>query len=136
MNQSEIEAFIVSLDDVQQTENYGYRFFFVGDNHLVPFVTIANSDHEYDNVSNLDRTGVFRINIGVSRKSFESLFADSDSEDVDYSILNVFLPHPDYAAQHFICILNPSGANADRTKDMIGEAHSIAANRLQRRSSK
>lgn len=134
MNQSEVEQFVASLDNVQQEENYGYKFFFVGDDHLLPFVTIANSDNEYDSVSNLDREGVFRINIGVSRYTFKSLLGDSSSENIDYSVLNTFLPHPDYAKQHFVCILNPSQENVDITKQLITEAHSIAASRLLRKS--
>src|SRR5688572_12218730 len=111
MNQSEVEAFIESMDNVQREENYGYSFFFVGEDHRLPFVTIANTDNDYDNISNLSREGVFRINIGVSKKTFDSLF--DDTSNIDYTVLNVFLPHPEYAKQHFICILNPSGANVE-----------------------
>jgi hypothetical protein len=52
---------------------------------------------------------------------------------IDYTALNVFMPHPDYAKQHFICILNPEGDNAEATKRFIVEAHGIAAERLRRR---
>lgn len=134
MNQTEVEDFVTKLDNVQREMNFGYTFFFVGDDHRMGFVTIADSDNEYDSVSNLNRDGVFRINIGVSKKTFESLLADSSSEPIDYSVLNVFLPHPDYAKQHFVCILNPSQENIEITKQLIVEAHSIAASRLQRRS--
>jgi uncharacterized protein DUF6194 len=134
MNQSEVEEFVAKLDNVQREANFGYTFFFVGENHLVPFVSIADSDNEYDSVSNLNREGVFRINIGVSKETFESLLAGSRSENVDYSAFDVFLPHPDYAKQHFVCILNPSQENAERTKQLIVEAHSIAASRLERKA--
>ena len=136
MNQTELETFISNLDNVQQEENFGYLFYFVGDDHRLPFVTIANSDNEYDKVSNLNREGVFRINIGVSKETFQQLVGESSGEALDYSVLNVFLPHPDYARQHFICILNPSGENVEVTKKLIGEAHSIAAARFQRKTQK
>jgi hypothetical protein len=131
MTQDEAEAFVATMDDVQRTENFGYKFFFVGDDHRLPFVTLADSDNEYDNVSNLSREGVFRINIGVSKQTFESLPGNSNPENVDYSLLDVFLPHPDYHKQHWLCILNPSGENAETVKHLIEEAHSIAAARLQ-----
>lgn len=134
MNQTEVRAFIEGLENVQQTENYGYIFYFVGDDHMLPFATIANTDNDYDNVSNLNREGIFRINIGVSRKTFDKLFPTYDPETIDYSLLNTILPHPDYAKQNFICILNPSGENAAKTKDLIQEAHSIAAVRFQRKA--
>lgn len=133
MNQAEIEAFIEGLENVQRAENFGYSFFFVGDDHRLPFVTIANSDHDYDNVSNLNREGVFRINIGVSRKTFKDLIPESGAESVDYSTLDVFLPHPDYARQNFVCILNPSGENVKTTMKLIEEAHSIATLRFRRK---
>lgn len=134
MNQSELEEFVAKLDNVQREENFGYIFFFVGDDHRLPFVTIAHSDNDFDNVSALNREGVFRINIGVSKDTFESLLGDSSSENIDYSVLDVFLPHPHYAKQHFVCILNPSQENEETTKQLIIEAHSIAASRLLRRS--
>lgn len=135
MNQSEVETFVANLENVQREVNFGYTFFFVGDDHLVPFVSISDSDNEYDSVSNLNRDGVFRINIGVSRATFESLVGGSDFENVDFSALDVFLPHPHYAKQHFVCILNPSESNAEATKTLIIEAHAIASVRLQRRKS-
>lgn len=134
MNQADVEAFVAGLDSVQREENFGYIFFFVGDDHRLPFVTIAQSDYDYDNVSNLNREGVFRINIGVSKETFESLVADSGSENIDYSVLDTFLPHPDYAKQHWVCILTPSQEHEEATKQLIVEAHSIAASRLLRTS--
>ena len=136
MTQAEIEAFVAELENVQREENFGYSFFFVGDDHRLPFVTMANSDNEFDNVSNLNREGVFRVNIGVSKETFTNLIAKSSSEPVDYSVLNVFLPHPEYSRQHFVCILNPSGENVETTKKLIVEAHSIAAIRLKRKAEK
>ena len=134
MNQTEVETFITSLENIQQEEAYGYLFFFVGDDHRLPFVTIANSDSDYDSVSNLNRDGVFRINIGVSRKTFNNLIGEAHAEPIDYSVLNTFLPHPEYAKQNFVCILNPSGKNVETTKQLIMEAHSIAAIRLHRKT--
>lgn len=134
MNQSELEEFVSKMDNVQREENFGYIFFFVGDDHRLPFVTIGHSDNDFDTVSNLNREGVFRINIGVSRESYDSLFADFNSENIDYSVLDVFMPHPHYSQQNYLCILNPSQDNVELTKQLMIEAHSIAASRLQRRT--
>jgi hypothetical protein len=136
MDQAEVEEFVSNLENVQRTENFGYTFFFIGDDHMVPFVTIADSDNDYDNVSNLNRDGVFRINIGVSRETFSNLIGESSSDPIDYSVLDTFLPHPDYARQNFICILNPAGENVETTKKVILEAHSIATVRFQRKAKK
>jgi hypothetical protein len=135
MNQAEVEAFVSGMQDVQREDNYGYVFFFVGDDHLLSFVTVANAENEWDNVSNLNREGVFRVNIGISRETFDTLIGEP-SEPLDYSVLNTFLPHPEYAKQNFICILNPEGENAERTRELIREAHAIATKRSQRKAKK
>jgi len=132
MNQAEFEAWIMELPDVRREESFGYAFFFVGDDHRLPFVTIADTDSAYDQVSNLSREGVFRLNIGVSRATFERLAAGKRTDEIDDSELNVFLPHPHYAQQSFVCILNPAGGNVEMTKQLILEAHSIAAKRHKR----
>lgn len=133
---SMFEAFVAGLDNVQRTENFGYVFFFVGDDHRLPFVTIATTDQEFDNVSNLSREGVFRLNIGLSKETYRNLIGEAGSEPLDYSLLNVFLPHPDYATYNFLCILNPTGENIEITKKLIVEAHGIAAARLQRKAAR
>jgi len=133
MRKTDFEAFIMEFPNVQREENFGYSFFFVGDDHRLPFVTIADSDNDNDDVSNLNREDVFRFNIGVSKETFNNLIAGLLKEGIDYSVLNVFLPHPHYSRQYFVCILNPVGENAEKTKQLIVEAHLIAEGRLQRK---
>lgn len=70
MTRTEVEAFIEAMDDVQRAEAFGYTLFFVGDDHRLPFVTLIDTDQDADSVSDLDRDGVFRINIGVSKATF------------------------------------------------------------------
>lgn len=135
MNLPEVIAFVNGLENVQQEANFGYTFFFVGDDHRLPFVSVSDADSDYDRVSHLDREGVFRVNIGMSRATFNMMFPEPVG-DIDYSVLDVFLPHPEYAKQHFICILNPAGENVARMQAYIVEAHGLAAGRLQSRRGK
>ena len=97
MSQTEIEAFINHMPNVAHQDGMGYRFFFVGEDRMLPFATIASADNEHDSRSMLDREGVYRINIGVSRATFEELVGDKDVDSCNYAELNVFLPHPEYA---------------------------------------
>jgi len=132
MTENELERSILeSFAHVEKDINFGYTFFFVGSDHRLPFVTIAESDNDYDSVSALHRAGVFRINIGVSKASFDSLFpkATQEAKSWDYTALNVFMPHPEYAKQHFICILNPESENLAKTRAYIDEAYQLAAKR-------
>ena len=125
MTQKEMEEYIESYENVERAENLGYIFYFYGDHHMVPFVSIAQSGNKYEEVSKLDREGVFRINIGVSKATFDSLFSSNNVDKIDYSAIDIFMPHPHYAKQFFICILNPSKKNVDQLKNFISEAYSI-----------
>ena len=48
-------------------------FFSLTDAHWPNFATLVTSD-EYDQFLNLSRPEVYRLNIGLTRKTFESLF--------------------------------------------------------------
>src|SRR5919201_6762926 len=49
----------------------------------MPFATIVTKDYgEFDNASNLNRPGVFRLNIGVRRETFRTLFPSDGGPDM------------------------------------------------------
>jgi hypothetical protein len=97
--------------------------------------TIAIADNEYDHVSNLDRPGVFRLNIGVSRQTFQSLFGTNkvDVSAYDYTALDKIMPHPAYAAQRFVCVLNPSDVTFESVRALLAEAYDSAVRRHSKR---
>lgn len=108
--------------------------------HRLPFATIVTKDYgEYDNSSRLDRPGVYRLNIGVSRETFRSLFsyapgeAQSVSGAFDFAALDRLAPHPVYEPQMWVCILNPSLATFESIKPLLTEAYSIVAARYARK---
>ena len=68
---------IDSFAGVETATAYGYTFFFYGRERKLPFATIASGDNEHDRVSNLDRAGVFRLNIGVRSETYRALFGPS-----------------------------------------------------------
>jgi hypothetical protein len=69
------------------------------------FATLVTTD-EHDQASNLSRSDVFRLNIGVDRPTFRGVAAENETPD--YRTLDRLLPHPVYAKQLWISILNPS----------------------------
>jgi hypothetical protein len=121
--------------DVETSQAYGYTFFFYRSDHMLPFATLASSDNEHDRVSQLDRPGVFRLNIGVSRETFQALFGAGaiDPRGYDYTALDTLMPHPDYAPQAFLCVLNPS-TTLPQVEQLLAEAYELAARRFQRRN--
>src|SRR4051794_41106869 len=85
VDESTIEKYIMeTFSETQVAENFGYKFFFYGDDYKRPFATLASSDNEYDKVSNLDRPGVFRLNVGVSRQTCMSLFGTRKIDTAKY----------------------------------------------------
>jgi hypothetical protein len=129
MNEAAIAQYITeTFPGVEAAESFGYTLFFYRSERKLPFATIASSDNEHDTVSRLDRPGVFRLNIGVSKQTFQWLFGSSavDTGHYDYTALDQFMPHPDYAAWHFICILNPSDANMAKVKEFLAGAYDVA----------
>lgn len=121
--------------NVEVAHNFGYTFFFYGDDHTLPFATLIGADNEYDRVSNLDRPGVFRLNIGVSKQTFQALFGTDrvDLSGYDFTALDTIMPHPDYAPQSFICVLSPSETTFQHVKLLLAEAFDRAAKRYHRR---
>ena len=88
------------------------------------FATIVTTDeHDEGKPSNLSaRPGVFRLNIGVGRATFERLVGSI--AEPDYAAFDQVLPHPVYAKQLWISILNPSDATfRDVVLPLLTEAH-------------
>ena len=89
--------------------------------HWPNFATIVEHD-DYDTRSELTRPGVFRLNLGVGKDTFLRLVGDQT--EPDYVSLDQVFPHPDYAAQRWISILNPSQATFDElVRPLLDEAH-------------
>lgn len=123
---------------VETTDNFGYTFFFYGPDRMLPFATLAAADNPYDRVSNLDRPGVFRLNIGVSPQTFRALFGARkvDVGGYDFTTLDKIMPHPEYAAQHFVCVLNPSETTLEKVRALLAEAYDLAVRRHMKRQIK
>ncbi len=137
MTQDEVAQYIVeTFPGVETAENLGYLFFFYGADHMLPFATIATTGNDHERISNLSRPGVYRLNIGVSKETFQSLFGPQrvDVSQYDYTALDHIMPHPDYAAQKFICVLNPSKATFERVRAFLAEAYELARARNARRT--
>ena len=131
-NFDDVDVQIAGPNDGSPEMAWGDTFFMHReDKHHFPFATIVTKDYgDFDNRSNLDREGVYRLNIGVGKKTFDRLFPDGE---FDYTALDVLMPHPVYAENHFVCVLNPSDTTFESLKPLLAEAYGIAAGRVERR---
>src|SRR5438094_4258709 len=109
--------------------NAGDSFFLYDPEHdlppqrQLPFVTIVTGDH-YDNASELDRDGAYRVNIGLTRAGYAELIGESTVDD--HTPRDVLLPHPEYAGQHWVCVINPGDRTADTVLKLIADAYEFA----------
>jgi hypothetical protein len=114
----------------------GNTFFFHDPERKFPFATLVTKD-DYDNVSNLSRPGVFRLNIGVGRPTFLELFppsAESGEPAHDFTALDRLMPHPVYGGMFWVCVLNPGDETFEKTvRPLLAEAYDLAVARLARR---
>jgi hypothetical protein len=114
-------------------EALGATFFSLDEKHWPNFATIVTSDeHDVGTPSDLARLDAFRLNIGVGRETFERLVGSMETPD--HAAYDRIIPHPVYAKQHWIAILNPSDATfCDVVMPLIQEAHDrLAAARARR----
>lgn len=104
-------------------------FFSLDEKHWPNFATIVWTDeHDEGAPSNLARDGVYRLNVGVDRETFQRLVGSAT--DPDYAAFDRFVPHPVYAKQRWISILNPSHATVrDRLMPLIAAGHDRMAAR-------
>ena len=120
--------------DADLVEAMNAYFFSVdSEKHWPNFATLVTTD-EHDDASDLDRPGVFRLNLGVDRPTFERIAA-ADPEP-DFSAFDRLLPHPVYGQQLWISILNPSHETfAETVVPLIALAHDrLAATHARHRS--
>jgi Family of unknown function (DUF6194) len=94
--------------------------------HWPNYATIVTTDeHDMEPVSDLARDGVFRLNLGVDKATFERLVGGMT--EPDYAAFDRILPHPVYASQRWISILNPSQGTFD---DVVAPLITLAHDRL------
>jgi hypothetical protein len=124
---------------------WGDTFFFydpdgsTSENQRLPFATVVIHDYAgWDTESQLDRDGIFRVNIAIGRSGFEKLLGHAPGEHAahhdrfDYTATDVLLPHPIYAAQGWVSILNPAERTSMQLRSLLDEPYGLAARRYAR----
>jgi hypothetical protein len=112
-------------------------------NRLHPFTTIVTKNYAgFDEASDLDRSGIFRLNIAVGRAAFLDMLGfdphqhSAHAGEFNYAHLDALLPHPVYAAQGWVSILNPGERMLDTAKSLIAGGRDLAAKRYDRRAAR
>lgn len=135
-----------NLEGVVETYSWGERGIFYNPGGVLKrgiyILTIKEKDGENDSRSQLNRDGVWRLNIGLRKSTFRSLFGELPERPVkggvvnmpyDFSAIDVIMPHPVYAWMGWICVLNPSGETFERVKSLILESYEYAKEKFRKR---
>lgn len=146
MDENTITRYIlITFDGVRATETWGDTFFFYNPDPDRPgeiyFTTLKSADDDYDNASNLSRPGFYRLNIGVGKETYFTLFESRperpDSEGkfddtYDFTATDVFMPHPIYGRQYWISVINPGEETFELVRAFLAEAYAIAVAKYEK----
>lgn len=148
MDEASITQYILdTFDDIQIAEADGnYFYYYCPDGKIpertFPFATLVTNDL-YDNVSNLNRPDVFRLNIGVSKETYQALLGalpkPPGSTGVvetghDFTTLDQLMPHPLYGHMGWVCVLNPSAETFVTVQSLLTEAYETTVRRQTKRA--
>ncbi len=159
VNEAEISQYITNtfegVDVVINSSDNSFFFFYNPDSnvppdHRFPFVTIVTSDI-YDQFSNLNRLSVFRLNIGIGKQTFRSLFGESslhggrdsaaqsgeNSSGYDFTAQDQVMPHPVYGRMYWVSVLNPGDETFEKkVRPLLAEAYELAMSKYKRQATR
>lgn len=147
MEEAAIARYICeSFPGIMPVVAWGETSFFYNPGQALPrgvyFATLKAKDGDNDRASNLSRPLAFRLNIGISKPTYRSLFGPPPARPAaggivdtghDFTALDALLPHPVYGWMAWISVLNPSLATFESVKPLLAEAHGMAAAKFRKR---
>ena len=135
-----------NLDGTVLVNSWGEKgIFYNPDNKLkrgIYILTIKEKDGENDKSSKLDRENIYRVNLGVRKETFCSMFGSIPKRpakggivdmDYDFTQTDKMIPHPVYAWMSWICSINPSKETFEELKPLIAEAYEYAKEKYQKK---
>lgn len=107
--------------------------------------TLKDTDGRNDRASNLQRPGVFRLNIGISKPTYRLLFGAQPGRPPagavvdtghDFTTLDQLMPHPVYGWMSWVCVLNPSAETFKTIQPLLAEAYDLAVAKFAKRAAR
>ena len=140
MDENSITRYILdTFDDVRTATAWGDMFFYYNPDPERPdeiyFATLKTADDDYDNASNLNRPGVFRLNIGIGKETFFALFEsrparpgpEGQFDDTwDFTAAERIMTHPVYGRQYWVSVVNPGPETFAAVQPLLAEAYALA----------
>ena len=134
-----------SLNGTVLVESWGEKGIFYNPGLVlkrgVYVLTVKEKDGDNDKASNLDRTGIYRVNLGLRKSTFQKMYGKIPARptaggvvdmDCDFTALDIIIPHPVYAWMGWVSVLNPSKQTFERLKPLIQEAYEFSVEKFQK----
>ena len=111
----------------------------------VYFATIKQKDGDNDKASQLDRPGVFRLNLGTSKPLFVERFGAPPKRPAkgecvagpwDFTELDQLTPHPVYGWMSWVSVLNPSAQTLKAIDPLICAAFEKARMAFEKKTAR
>lgn len=141
-----IDAVTGECSGVAVNTNWGERGLFYNPDGRLPkgiyLLTFKEKDGPNDKASAIDRGGIYRLNLGIGKARYQSLFgavparpAAGEVVDTghDFQAIDVIMPHPVYAWMSWIGVLNPGQATFDTLLPMIRDSVESARVKYEKR---
>ncbi len=143
-----IERISDKYDGLVTAKNWGETgLFYNPANKLakgVYFLTFKEKDGPNDKSSNIDREGVYRLNLGISKDTFTKLFCSLPArppagdvvkmvKNYDFATLDKIMPHPVYAWFAWVCVLNPTEKTYSQLEPLIAEGYQLTLARYAKK---
>jgi hypothetical protein len=147
MSPSAIHQYITgAFADIHPSAAWGETSFFYNPGRKLPrgiyVATLKDRDGANDRASGLDRPDVFRLNIGIRKPTYQTLFGPVPKRPAaggvidtghDFAALDQLLPHPVYGWMSWVCVLNPSAATFEMVCPLLVEAYELAVDKFAKR---
>lgn len=143
-----VDSFLThSLDGVVPTSAWGETSYFYNPDRVLKrgtyFATIKQKDGDNDRASKLDREGLWRLNIGVTKPTYRALFGPPPARPGrggviegpwDFTEEDVITPHPVYGWMAWVAVISPSSETWLRCIPLLEDAHQRAQTTFARRT--
>jgi hypothetical protein len=141
------EHMTTTLPDVVATAGWGETSYFFNPGLQFKrgtyFATIKEKDGDNDRASQLDRPGIWRLNIGIRKATFLSIFNAVPGRPAkgraiegqwDFTATDLIAPHPIYGWMGWIAVVSPSETTWQSCIPLIKDAHGRATDAFEKRT--
>ena len=142
-----VEKIVNDFDGVIPKSSWGETSLFYNPGKALPngvyFCTIKEKNGDNDKSSELDRDGVFRLSIGITKETYEEKFGPKPKRPSkgciidtghNFTELNRLMPHPIYGWMSWVQVLSPKEATFTDVLPLINEAYSNAVIKFNKKT--